>query len=156
MRQATQADHAFIREMFYEAIFIPEGVQKPPFSIIHEPVLLKYTMDWMKQTDMGFIAEISGQKVGAIWTRLFDHHNKGYGYVRDDTPELSMAVKDAYRNQGIGKALLDHVFAELKKQGYKQVSLSVDQRNRAVNIYKRVGFTVVKEQNTDYVMVKHL
>ncbi len=156
VRKATEADHEFIREMFYEAIFIPEGVAKPPFSIIHEPVLLKYTMDWMKETDIGFVAEICGEKAGSIWTRLFQKENGGYGFVDDATPEVSMAVKEAYRNRGIGKALLEHVFAELKRQGFEQVSLSVDRRNRAVSIYKRVGFAVVKEQNTDFVMLKLL
>ncbi|MDO9535733.1 MAG: GNAT family N-acetyltransferase [Bacillota bacterium] len=156
VRKAKQGDHDFIKEMFYDAIFIPEGVQKPPCSIIYLPELLKYTVDWMKQTDIGFIAEMSGQKVGVIWTRLFDNDNRGYGFVRDDMPELSMAVKDAYRNKGIGKALLDHVFDELKRQGYDNVSLSVDQSNRAVNIYKKVGFIVFKAQSTDFVMVKHL
>jgi len=48
------------------------------------------------------------------------------------------------------------LLSELRVLGYKKVSLSVDKANRAVALYKRLGFKVIKEQETDFLMVKDL
>ena len=44
----------------------------------------------------------------------------------------------------------------LKVLGYKKLSLSVDKANRAVNLYKKLEFKMIKEQETDFLMVKYL
>ena len=44
----------------------------------------------------------------------------------------------------------------LKNKGYKQTSLSVQKANYAVNIYRKVGFEVVKENEEEYIMVCRL
>ena len=142
--------------MFYEAIFVPDGEKPFDKSIIHHPQLEKYTYHWGKEHDLAFIAETKREKVGLIWTRLFTRKNPGFGYFDDSTPELGMAVKPDYRNKGIGCMLLIRFFREMEKRGYKKISLSVDKRNRAVNLYKRTGFQIVKENESDFIMVKHL
>ena len=43
-----------------------------------------------------------------------------------------------------------------KVLGYKKLSLSVDKANRVVNLYKRLEFKVIKEQETEFIMVKYL
>jgi ribosomal protein S18 acetylase RimI-like enzyme len=45
---------------------------------------------------------------------------------------------------------------ELTVLGYSKISLSVDKANRAVTLYKRLGFKVIKEQETDLLMGKVL
>ena len=44
----------------------------------------------------------------------------------------------------------------LKDKGYKQISLSVQKANYAVNMYRKVGFAVVKENEEEYIMVCRL
>ncbi len=157
VRKAGSEDLPFLREMLYEAIFIPEGEEKPHPSIIDNPDIYKYLSGWMKETDTGFIAETGGRAVGAAWTRLFKSAAAGgYGFISSDTPELCLAVYERHRDNGIGTALMNTLLAELKLKGYEHLSLSVDKQNRAVGFYKRLGFEVFKEQDTDYLMVKKI
>ena len=67
----------------------------------------------------------------------------GYGYVDDDTPEISLSLYPAYRNNGIGSQLLNSMLDLLKNNGVKKVSLSVSRTNRAVSLYKRFGFEII-------------
>lgn len=157
IRKAGPEDQQFLREMLYESIHLPPGADKPPFSIIDIPELLKYTDDWMKETDCGVIAELDGNKIGAAWTRQFkDAASGGYGFIDPAVPELVFAVRPDYRGRGIGTTLMEHLFTELNAIGFKKLSLSVNKKNRAVNLYKRLGFEKVKEQETDYLMIKSL
>ena len=56
-------------------------------------------------------------------------------------------------NHGIGTKLMKRMLLELKKQGYKQASLSVQKINYAVHMYKNVGFSIVDENDEEYIMV---
>ena len=95
------------------------------------------------------MAETSEQIVGAVWARIM----KDYGYVDDETPSIAISLLEDYRNYGIGTELLKRIILVLKEQGYKQVSLSVQKMNYAVRMYKKVGFTIVDENNEEYIMV---
>ncbi|MDW7672081.1 MAG: GNAT family N-acetyltransferase [Bacillota bacterium] len=157
IREATAEDRDFLRDMFYEAVFVPEGAEKPLYSIIDDPVLQKYTYNWMLPTDMGLIAEIDGEPAGMFWARLFSARERGYGFVDEHTPEISMAVRPERRGQGIGKALMIQALKVLRDQGYSRVSLSVSKANeRAVGLYRSMAFATVAENREDYVMVKKL
>jgi ribosomal protein S18 acetylase RimI-like enzyme len=157
IRPADTKDYPFLRQMLYEAIFIPEGETKPPLSILDAPEINKYVSGWKKTDDVGFIARIEGEDTGAVWARLFENaETGGYGFVDNETPELALAIYEKYRGMGIGTALMRALLKELKALGYKKLSLSVDKANRAVNLYKRLKFKVIKEQETDILMVKDL
>jgi GNAT superfamily N-acetyltransferase len=67
----------------------------------------------------------------------------GYGYVRDDVPELSMGVVQAWRGQGVGRALLRDVLAVARSAGVAAVSLSVERANVAARLYAAEGFRMV-------------
>ncbi len=111
----------------------------------------------MIETDTGFIAETDGRAVGAAWPRLFESATAGgYGFINSDTPELCLVVYEKHRNRGVGTILMNTLLADLKPKGYEHLSLSVDKQNRAVGFYKKLGFEVLKEQNTDYLMVKKI
>lgn len=53
---------------------------------------------------------------------------QGFGHVEDATPELAMAVLAPYRGQGIGTALLSAMQERLKKNGFPDLSLSVQKK----------------------------
>ena len=63
----------------------------------------------------------------------------GYGYVDDDTPELSIALDPPARGIGLGGRLLESLFEEVPR-----CSLSLDVRNPAVGLYRRWGFQEVR------------
>ena len=95
------------------------------------------------------MADFDGKVVGAVWTRIIND----YGHVDDTTPSLSISLLKEYRNLGIGTELMKQILLTLKEKKYKQVSLSVQKINYAVNMYKKVGFEIVCENKEDYVMI---
>ena len=146
-------DEVRILEIFlYEAIFIPEGVEPPPKDIINHPDLNIYISDFGGKTDLCYVAEVSKKIVGAAWTRIIND----YGHIDDETPSLSISLLKEFRNQGIGTTMVKQILKKLKEQGYKQVSLSVQKKNYAFNMYKNVGFEIVRENKEDYIMVCRL
>jgi ribosomal protein S18 acetylase RimI-like enzyme len=149
-------EHSFLKEMSYQAIFIQEGEPSLPNDIINLPQLSKYFENWGRQGDYCLIAEYEGEKIGAIWCRLFDTQNKGFGFVSKDIPELSIAVDKTYRNKGVGSMLLEGFCRHLKKEGFQTISLSVNKSNPAVNLYLRIGFKIIRTNENDHIMIKEL
>lgn len=137
----------------YEAIFVPEGAVKPPKEIINTTELQVYVKNFGKQKgDICYAAETEGDIIGAVWTRVM----KDYGHIDDNTPSLAISIFKDYRHYGIGTVLMKQILFELKEQGYKQVSLSVQKMNYAVDMYKNVGFKIVNENQEEYIMLCRL
>ncbi len=145
------ADEALLEEMMFQAIFVPDGAEPPPRTIINEPTMRKYFAAFGTVAgDIGYkaIDGATGKGVGAAWLRLLQGDHQGYGYVDDATPELSIALDPAYRGQGIGTRLLVALFATAAEQ-YSAISLSVWPANPAYRLYQWLGFTVVKATADD-------
>lgn len=150
IRELKQNETKILDTFLYEAIFIPDGVDAPPYEIIKQPELQVYVTDFGKQKgDICYIAECDAKIVGAVWVRIMDD----YGHVDDETPSFAISLLKQYRNYGIGTELMKTMLLELKKQGYKQASLSVQKINYAVHLYKKVGFNIVDENDEEYIMV---
>jgi len=155
IRRVATTDEPFLREILYHAIYVREGTAPPPRDIINTPELARYVRDWGRTDDAGLlaIAERTQQPVGAAWLRLMTKDNAGYGYVDDDTPELSIAVLPKHRGRGIGTQLLTDLLREAKTR-YKAVSLSVSADNPALRMYERAGFNVVTKEEASLTMIK--
>jgi ribosomal protein S18 acetylase RimI-like enzyme len=153
IRPLIKADEPFLWEMLYQAIFVEEGQPSPPRDILAQPELAKYVAEWGKDGDDGFIAidEQTSKPVGAVWLRLFSGDAKGYGYVADDVPELSMALLPEYRGQGIGSKLMVQML-DYASSKYSSVSLSVSRNNPALRLYERFGFRPVGTNGTSITM----
>lgn len=149
IRELRQNEINVLDTFLYEAIFIPEGVPTPPKNIIEHPDLQIYVVDFGKKDDICYVAEVDGKVVGAVWTRIIND----YGHVDETTPSLSISLLQEWRQLGIGTELMKQILLTLKEREYKQVSLSVQKINYAVRLYEKVGFEVVRENETDYVMV---
>ncbi len=157
IRKIKNDEIVFLAEMLYEAIFIPEGHASLPKDIIKDKSLSKYIDNWGKDKyDIALVAEINNQLVGAIWGRLLNAENKGYGFVDHHTPELSMAVKSEFRNRGIGTILLKTIVSEYKSLGIEYLSLSVDKANSAAKLYQRLGYSIVAATETSWTMRKRI
>jgi ribosomal-protein-alanine N-acetyltransferase len=157
VRRLTANESDFLSEMLYEAIFIPEGHTPLPKAILKEKSLSRYFENWAKDNfDIALVVEVDNELVGAIWGRLFPDENRGFGYLDSKTPEISMAIKQEYRNQGIGTKLINAIISEYQKCGIECLSLSVDKANRASNLYKRLGFEIVEEKETAWTMKKEI
>ena len=152
IREIRKNEYSILFDFLYEAIFIPEGMDKPPKSIIEQPELQIYIEDFGKKDDWCLVAEINGKIVGAVWVRIMND----YGHIDDETPSFAISLYEEYRNMGIGTALMRDMLEFLKNKGYKQTSLSVQKANYAVRMYQKVGFEVIGENEGEYIMVCRL
>lgn len=83
IRPLTPQDQPFLWEMLYLAIYVPDGQIAPSREIIRRPELARYVERWGRDGDCGFLAtDAAGKPVGAVWLRLLQGENKGYGYVK--------------------------------------------------------------------------
>lgn len=149
IREIKQEEYAILDEFLYEAIFVPEGVQAPPKSIITQPELQVYVSDFGKEDDCCLVAEVDGEIIGAVWTRIMND----YGHIDDSIPSFAISLYKDFRGQGIGTTLMEEMLALLGKKGYKKASLSVQKENDAYRLYLKVGFVVVDENEEEYIMV---
>lgn len=152
IREIRENEYPILSDFLYEAIFIPEGVEKPPRSIIEQPELQVYIADFGKADDRCLVAETKEKIVGAVWVRIMND----YGHVDDETPSLAISLYEEYRHLGIGTALMKAMIRLLRDNGYTQISLSVQKANYAVNMYRKAGFESVYENEEEYIMVCRL
>jgi len=152
-RPLQPSETGLLKTFIYEAVFIPEGVEPPPFDIIYQPeIALYYEQFGTGSADNCIVAEIDGKVVGAVWTRIMND----YGHVDDQTPSFAISLLKDFRNQGIGTELMRRMLQLLKNQGYNQASLAVQKANYAVRMYKKVGFEIVDENAEEFIMVCRL
>lgn len=153
IREIQKQEYPLLDHFLYEAIFIPEGVNPPPKTIITSPELQVYVEHFGEsKDDLGFVAEVDGKIVGAVWVRIMND----YGHIDDKTPSLAISLDKEYRGFGIGTDMMKEMLALLKSRGYSRVSLSVQKANYAVKLYRKVGFEIVKEHEEEYLMVYYL
>ena len=86
IREIKKAEYDLLNDFLYEAIYIPDGVEPPPKSIINCPELQEYVFEFGKRKDdRALVAEVQGNVVGAIWVRIMND----YGHIDNDTPSLA-------------------------------------------------------------------
>ncbi|MFK7923259.1 MAG: N-acetyltransferase family protein [Bacteroidia bacterium] len=154
IRRLKSEEKYFMREMFYASFFVPEGEDAFPPEIIDRPDLAKYIADWGSgKHDVSLVAERENELLGLVWGRSFSLANQGYGFVDENTPEVGIAIREPYRGQGLGTALLKAIQAKYLEKGVRRLSLSTDKRNAAKRLYERVGFKIVAEEDTAYTML---
>ena len=147
IRTISEGEESLLQDFLYQAVFVPEGVPTPPKSIISQPELQIYITGFgTKKDDIGLVA------VGAVWVRIMND----YGHIDNATPSIAVSLYKDYRGYGIGTALMKEMLRILKDRGYKQVSLSVQKANYAVNMYQKTGFEIVDEKGEEYIMLCRL
>ena len=153
IREMRSEEYSLLSDFLYEAIYIPDGIEPPPKSVIESPELQEYIINFgNRKHDKALVAEIKGKVVGAIWVRIMND----YGHIDDDTPSLAMSVYRKYRGVGIGTLLLKQLLQVERLAGYSKISLSVQKGNYAVKMYEKEEFTVVDENNEEYIMIVNL
>ncbi len=150
IRKIREDEYNLLDDFIYEAIFIPEGVEPPPKSIINQPDLQVYISNFGKEKDdICFVAEVDGKVVGAVWVRDMND----YGHIADGVPSFAISLYKEYRDSGIGTSLMETMLRELKNREYERTSLAVQKANYAVRMYKKVGFEIVDENDEEFIMV---
>lgn len=157
IREIKQSELGILEDMLYEAIYQPDRKNLIPRSVLNIPEVNAYIRDFGKEkSDYCLVADFEGKIIGAVWVRIISGDIKGYGYVDDNTPEFAISLFEEYRNQGVGSLLMAAMINYLCESGYKQTSLNVKKGNYAVNLYRKMEFEVIREDDEDYLMVLKL
>ena len=107
-----------------------------------EPEKLAAYADWVAahaETHLPFVAEVDGYVVGAAWLLLAERVpgneslDRWYGDVQ------SVMVREEYRNNGVGGALMAAILAEARTRYLLHVT--VHSGRCAVDFYLRNGFS---------------
>ena len=150
IRKIRPEEHDLLREFLYQAIYLPEGVEPPPRSVVDLPELQVYLADFgTRPGDRCLVAEAAGKVVGAAWCRIM----ADYGHIDNDTPSLAISLLPEYRGQGTGTQLLNGLLRLLRENEYQRASLSVQKENPALRLYRRAGFRILAEKGTEYLML---
>jgi len=149
-RKGSAADVPFMRSMLAHAYAWRVNAFEADIP------LSRYVDNWGRAGDLAVIAHETGNRVGAAWLRLFKSSEPGYGFVDEQTPELSIAVVPSRRRHGLGQELMDALLDAARAAGHHAVSLSVEADSPAVAFYERNGFERVREQDGGVVMRKTL
>ncbi|MEO6723858.1 MAG: GNAT family N-acetyltransferase [Blastocatellia bacterium] len=157
IRPLTTADEPFLWEMLYQALFVPPGHSPFPRDLVREPEISRYVDGWGRDGDLGVAAVLAETQapIGAAWVRLLTGDECGYGWVDDETPELTIAVLPESRGNGVGAQLLVQLI-ELARARYPAVSLSVSVENPARRLYERLGFLTIVRDEYSLTMKKDL
>ncbi len=150
IRKIRPKEYGLLREFLYQAIYLPDGVEPPPRSVVDLPELQVYVTDFgTRPDDHCLVAEVEGKVVGAAWCRIMED----YGHIGNGIPSLAISLLPAYRGLGIGTRLLKNFLLLLWNSGYQRASLSVQKENPALRLYQQIGFKVVEEKGTEYLML---
>ena len=124
---------------------------KEHFDFRHETIEeTRYFVETRPWCDIAeyFFAYLDDKPVGhvgaGIDTKFIEHKGIERGWI------MTIGVLKPLRTQGIGTALMLHALKLLKSKGMKEAELGVDDSNptKATELYKKVGFKVVKKDLT--------
>jgi ribosomal protein S18 acetylase RimI-like enzyme len=149
IRHAGAQDLPFLRDMLRHAYYARWGTEA-------DVPLERYVAGWGRRGDNALVAIDQFQPVGAAWYRLFADDEPGYGFVDEETPELTIAVVPSRRGKGLGVQLLESLLEQARSEGYGQISLSVEPDNPALRLYEHHGFAGVGERGGALVMKAEL
>jgi ribosomal protein S18 acetylase RimI-like enzyme len=116
----------------------------------------RYVDRWGRPGDTAVVLIERFRPVGAAWYRLFKAATPGYGFVDEETPELTIAVVPSCRGKGYGAELLTALLDRARADGYSRISLSVESDSPAVHLYERHGFEQVADRDGASIMVAEL
>ena len=162
IRKATIEDVAYIEEGIYHAFLLEdEGLYNQWISTLKEVCAQEDTHYSYRNT---WIAEVDGERAGMMIAVDGEHYReqrdkmypqlkglfdvafgKGWDDMEDEAKAGefyidSLAVSLPYRNQGVGRALIEKAKEMARELGIDVVTLAVEPENKAKKLYQRLGF----------------
>ena len=78
----------------------------------------------------------------------------GFGFVDEETPELTIAVVPSKRGHGTGAELLEALLEQARADGFSQISLSAEPGQ--TGFYEKHGFRELRREDGTVTMVADL
>lgn len=153
IRPVRPEDLTFVEEMFVAAAnWDPTRPAEPYERLLETGRLGRYILGWGRPGDVGSIAWAGDTPAGAAWRRFHPEAEPGYGFIAESIPEVSIAVRTAWRGKGIGASLLDALAEDARRSGLTALSLAVETANPALRLYLRQGYRIVRSSDEDHVL----
>jgi GNAT superfamily N-acetyltransferase len=147
LRPVDQQDTRFLRDMLRHAYH---------WRIAQDPDLpvFRYVQNWGRRGDAGVVAFSGPNAYGAAWYRLFPASAPGFGFVDEDTPEVTIAVVPSQRGRGSGGELLEALLERARADGFSRISLSAEPGQ--TGFYEKHGFRELRREDGTVTMVADL
>jgi len=147
LRPVGKGDVRFLRDMLRHAYH---------WRLAQDPELpvYRYVQNWGRRGDAGVVAFEGRNVYGAAWYRLFKASEPGFGFVDQETPEVTIAVVPGRRGKGAGAELLEALLARARRDGFAQISLSAEKGQ--TGFYEAHGFGSVREDEWTVTMLATL
>ena len=157
-RPATATDRDFLWRMLYSAGNWNPGAEEWTWEEMQAaPQDANYVAGWMGSGDAGVIAVDSGQPVGAAWFRLAGSAEELTEFVAADVPVIAIGIVAEHRDRGLGRRMIQELMDTARTMGYRRVALGVEDDNaRARRLYASLGFTFVRAEEGEQVLVADL
>ncbi|MFD2555278.1 GNAT family N-acetyltransferase [Sphingobacterium tabacisoli] len=134
-RRATDSDKAFLLELRNSTM--NEHLTASSMSISQEAHLQRIDYKY----EEALIIEMHGVAIGLLKIEQNLHNIE----------IIQIQISPAYQNKGIGRAIIRTIIKEATST-HKTVSLSVLKTNKAQNLYLRLGFKIVQQNDSSYLM----
>ena len=141
IRSATAHDEPALLELLATAYaFHADGLP----SLFREPGG-EFLLKLLRREDLRHVvAELEGEVAGLAQFSLETTGATPIKPARRFVAVLSVQVAPAYRRQGVGRALMEHVQAWAREQGATHVELNVYEFNEpALEMYRELGYSTV-------------
>ena len=87
--------------------------------------------------NLSYCIKITGEIIGVCLVQRKKKKNEGDIFL--------IAVKEKYRNKGLGYKILNYCIQNAKREGIKKFSLHVSANNEiAIKLYKKLGFEIIQ------------
>ena len=147
LRPADLQDMRFLRDMLRHA-YHWRMAQDPDLPVF------RYVQNWGRRGDAGVVAFDGPSVYGAAWYRLFPESAPGFGFMDEETPELTIAVVPSHRGHGTGGELLEALLAQARADGFSSISLSAEPGQ--TQFYEKHGFRELRREDGTVTMVADL
>jgi hypothetical protein len=154
LRNATADIAGFLVDMLLEAYNWSGDQRVTRLDVESDPQLRRYVADWPRGQDFGLVALAEdGAPVGAAWARTFPRMTGSWlrrgGHPRDHRGRRGVAARARHRASTTRGS-----YRCSTREGWRAVSLSVEDGNRVVQLYRAVGFvTVGRVRNSDTMLL---
>jgi len=119
--------------------------------------LSRYADGWGRVGDTSLIAmDEGGHSIGAAWFRLFPEDIPGFGFLDEQTPEMTLVVVPTKQGQGIGRLLLNALVERAREEGYSMLSVSVKRGDAEAENFLAEGFEQVREEGNTLTLRRRL
>ncbi|MDD5731790.1 MAG: GNAT family N-acetyltransferase [Patescibacteria group bacterium] len=117
------------------------------------PFYIKHKLEWKpKSYRRNFnpkfvkIIELNNRRIG-FYKLSFKENNWHLG---------DLQISGLFRGRGIGTKIMELLERIIKRKGLKMIKLRVFVDNPALAMYKRIGYKIIEEQGSSYLMQKKL